>query len=164
MISAELIRRFPFFAGLDLEQINKLAKLGTEKIVEEGHYFFHEDDELDTFYLNLEGAVGIVYEVPERDVEHKVADQFARKLKTKDIVISTVGPGEMFGWPGLVPPHKARSSSKALTPCRVIAFEGDKLLKEFDKDCGFGYVMTQKAAQVIGNRLRDLRVESLAFA
>ena len=164
MISAELIRRFPFFAGLDLEQINKLAKLGTEKIVEEGHYFFHENDELDKFYINLEGAVGIVYEVPERDVEHKVADQFARKLKTKDIVISTVGPGEMFGWPGMVPPHKARASSKALTPCRAIAFDGSELLKEFDKDCGFGYIMTQKAAQVIGNRLRDLRVESLAFA
>ena len=85
MISAELIRRYPFFAGLDLEQINKLAKLGTEEIVEEGHYFFHEDNDLDKFFVNLEGAVGIVYEVPERDVEHKVADQFARKLKTKDI-------------------------------------------------------------------------------
>jgi len=164
MISAELIRRFPFFAGLDLEQINKLASLGTEEIVDEGHYFYHEDDELEKFYVNLEGAVGIVYEVPDRDVEQKVADQFARKLKTKDIVISTVGPGEMFGWPGLVPPHKARASSKALTQCRVIAFDGTKLLEEFNKDCGFGYIMTQKAAQVIGNRLRDLRVESLAFA
>ena len=164
MISAELIRRFPFFAGLDLEQINKLAKLGTEEIVEEGHYFFHENDELDKFYVNLEGAVGIVYEVPERGVKQKVADQFDRKLKTKDIVISTVGPGEMFGWPGLVPPHKARASSKALAPCRVIAFDSKKLLEEFDKDYAFGYILTQKAAQVIGNRLRDLRVESLAFA
>lgn len=164
MISAELIRRFPFFAGLDLEQINKLAKLGTEVIVEEGHYFFHENDVLDKFYVNLEGAVGIVYEVPERDVEHKVADQFARKLKTKDIVSSTVGPGEMFGWPGLVPPHKARASSKALTPCRVISFDAAALMDEFNKDCGFGYIMTQKAAQVVGDRLRDLRVESLAFA
>lgn len=163
MISPELIRRFPFFAGLDLEQINKLAKLGSEEIVEEGHYFFHENDELDKFYFSLEGAIGIVYEVPERDVEHTVADQFARKLKTKDIVISTVGPGEMFGWAGLVPPHTARASAKALAPSRVIAFDSLTLLKEFDKDCGFGYVMTQKAAQVIGNRLRDLRVESLAF-
>ncbi len=163
MISAELIRRFPFFAGLDLEQINKLAKLGSEEIVEEGTYFFHGDEEISRFYVNLEGAVGIVYEVPERNVEHKVADQFARKLKTKDIVISTVSPGEMFGWPGLIPPHKARASAKALAPCRVIAFDAAELLKEFDKDCGFGYILTQKAAQVIGNRLRDLQVESLAF-
>ncbi len=164
MISAELIRRFPFFAGLDLEQINKLAKLGTEEIVEEGYYFFHEDDKLEKFFISLEGAVGIVYEVPERDVEHKVADQFARKLKTKDIVISTVGPGEMFGWAGLIPPHKARATAKALAPCRVIAFDAAELVKDFETDCGFGYVMTQKAAQVIGQRLRDLRVESLAFA
>jgi len=43
MISAEVIRRYPFFGGLTLKQINALAKLGKEEIVEVGHYFFHED-------------------------------------------------------------------------------------------------------------------------
>ena len=45
MISAELVRRFPFFAGMDLEQIDILAKLDSEEIIEEGHYLLHEDDE-----------------------------------------------------------------------------------------------------------------------
>lgn len=163
MISTEILRRYPFFAGLSVEQISTLAKMGSEEIVEEGHYFFHEEQELVNFYLTLEGAIGIVYDVPERNVEHKIADQFARKLDTKEIVISTVGPGHTFGWSGLIPPHKATASSKALTSCRVIAFNGKKLLKAFNDDHSFGFAMIQKIAQIIGGRLRDLRIETLTF-
>jgi hypothetical protein len=35
-------------------------------------------------------------------------------------------------------------------------------MKEFEKDCAFGYLMTQKAAQVIRERLQDIRIESLS--
>jgi CRP-like cAMP-binding protein len=145
-----------------MDLISVLAKSATEEMVETGHFFFHEDEDLSEFYLALEGAVAIVFELPERGVEHKVSDQFTRKLQTRDVVVSTVGPGEMFGWSGLVPPHKATAGAKAVTPCRVVAFDCKELLKVFDEDCGFGYLMTQKAAQVIRARLRDVRIESLA--
>jgi CRP-like cAMP-binding protein len=164
MISPEILRRYPFFARLSIEQLNKLAELANEEIVETDHFFFHEENELDHFYLVLEGAVAIVFELPERDVEHKISDQFLRKLKTKDVVTSTVGPGELFGWAGLVPPHCANAGAKALTPCRVIAFDRNELLKNFDEDPRFGYLMMQRTAQAISGRLRDLRIESLAYA
>ncbi|MGD2157974.1 MAG: hypothetical protein PVG32_13955, partial [Anaerolineales bacterium] len=61
-----------------------------------------------------------------------------------------------------VPPHKATASAKAQTDCRVITFDCDKLLDVFVEDCEFGYTMAQKAAQVIGQRLRDIRIESLS--
>jgi CRP-like cAMP-binding protein len=163
MISPELLRRYPFFAGLNMDQINMLSKLANEEIVEPGHYFFHENEALDSFFLDVEGAVAIVFELPERDVDHKISDQFMRKLKTKDVVISTVSPGDVFGWSGLVPPYTATAGAKALTPCRVIAFDRKEIVAIFDKDCEFGYLMTQKAAQVIRERLHDFRIESLAF-
>jgi hypothetical protein len=47
-------------------------------------------------------------------------------------------------------------------PSLVIAFDCQKLLKEFESDCRFGYLMMQKAAQISRDRLRDLRIESLA--
>lgn len=163
MVSPELIRRYPFFSGLDMEQITYLAKLADEEILDEGHYLFREDEETNQFYLLIEGAVGIIFELPERQVEQKLSDQFARKLKTKDIVISTISPGEVFGWSGLVPPHTATAGAKTLTQCRVITFETKELMKIFEEDCRFGYIMTQKAAQVMRDRLHDLRIESLAF-
>ncbi len=162
MVSPEILRRYPFFSGLSIERINNLAKVGEEKSIEQEHNFFLEDQKLSHFYLNLEGTIAIVLEVPKRDVEHKVSDQLSRTLLTKDIVISTIGPGEMFGWSGLVPPHKATASAKAQTKCRVIAFDCNKLLDLFVEDCDFGFTMAQKAAQVIGERLRDIRIESLA--
>ena len=163
MVSPELLRRYPFFAGLSHDYLAKLAKMSDEISVDEGHYFFHEDDDLDIFYLTLEGAVAIVIELPEKDVQHKVSEQFLRELKTKDVIVSTVGSGDIFGWSGLIPPYKATAGAKAVIACRVVAVRIEDLRDLFEKDCEFGLVMTLKAAQIIRERLRDLRTESLSF-
>ena len=162
MVSPELIRRYPFFAGLDYDYIVKLAKVADEKTVDAGHPFFRESDDLKEVYLVLEGAVAIVFEVPDQDVEQEIAGQLTGKLSTKDVTVSTVGTEDVFGWSGLISPHTATASAKAITPCRVLAFDSDRLLRDFDDDCRFGYLMAQKAAQVIRERLRDMRIESLA--
>jgi CRP-like cAMP-binding protein len=72
-----------------------------------------------------------------------------------------VGTGDVFGWSGLIPPTRATASAKAITDCRVLIFDSQELLKMFDEDCQLGYVMTVKAAGVIRERLRDMRIESL---
>jgi CRP/FNR family transcriptional regulator, cyclic AMP receptor protein len=162
MISPELIRRYPFFAGLTHEHIITLAKVAEEATVEAGHYFFHEGDELTHFHIVLEGAVAIMIELPARNVEHKLAEQFSGALQTREEVLSAIGPGEVFGWSALVPPNQAMSSAKATTPCRGVAFDAKQLLKIFETDCGLGYLMMQKMAQVVRDRLRDMRTESLA--
>lgn len=162
MISPEIIRRYPFFAGLTYEQIVISAKLADETKFEKDHVFFKENDVLKSIYLVLEGAAAIIIEVPDRDVNQPVADQLTGEMKMKDITLSTVGSGDIFGFPALIPPYNANASAKAITQCRVVEFDCTELLKEFDKDCGFGYVMTQRVAQLAVERLRDLRVETLA--
>jgi CRP-like cAMP-binding protein len=162
MVSPELIRRYPFFAGLDYDHIVKLAKVANEESVETEHCFFHETDDLKSFYLVLEGAVAIVFEVTDRDVEQQISGQLTGELKTKDVTVSTVGTGDVFGWSGLIPPHTATATAKAITPCRVLVFDSQALMQTFEEDCHFGYILAQRAAQVIRERLRDLRIESLA--
>jgi len=164
MVSTEMLRRYPFFAGLGREHLTTLARISEDITVEADDYFFREEDVLEHFYIILEGAAAIVFELPERDVKHKIADQFTREFKTKDVVVSTVGTGDIFGWSGLVPPFRATAGVKALTRCRAIAVGSKELVGIFEEDYQFGYVMTQKAAQVIRDRLRDLRIESLASA
>ncbi len=162
MVSPELIRRYPFFAGLAYDHILKLAEVADEQTVETGHYFFHEGDELGSFYLVLEGAVAIVVEVPDRDVEQEFSGQLTGKLKIKDVTTSTVRTGDIFGWSGLIPPHKATAAVKAIMPCRVLAFNSRELWQLFEDDCRFAFVMTLKGAQVIRERLRNMRIETLA--
>ena len=146
MVSPELIRRYRFFAGLDMEQINTLAKLAEEETVEEEHYFFREGEALHAFYIVQEGTVAIVVELPKHE---------------REIVTSTMGTGEVFGWSSIVPPYTSTAGAKSLTPCKVIRFDCSELWKIFENDCRFGYLMTQKAAKIIRERLRDMRIESL---
>jgi CRP/FNR family transcriptional regulator, cyclic AMP receptor protein len=162
MISPEVIRRYPFFAGLDHKYVVTLANVAEEIKIEAGEYLFHEGDQLDHFYMVLEGAAAIVVEIPASNVDHKLSEQFTGEMKNKEVVISAIGPGEVFGWSALVPPHDATTSGKATTPCRIITFDAQELLRIFVEECDFGYLMIQKMAQVVRDRLRDLRIESLS--
>jgi CRP/FNR family cyclic AMP-dependent transcriptional regulator len=162
MISPQLIRRYPFFAGLDHNYVGTLAKLADEVSVEARHCFFGEGDELKKLYLVVEGAVGIVMGVPDRDAAQPLSGQLTGKLTTKDITVSTVGTGGVFGWSALIPPYISTASAKALTSCRTIALDCEKLKPIFEEDRNLAYLMTLKAAQIVRGRLRDIRIETLA--
>lgn len=161
MVSPELLRRYPFFAGLSLDQITTMAKAADEMSVEAGHYFFHEGEEVDHFYLILEGEVAIVVQLLQKGKPVIVAELAE---KEREVTTTTLGHGEIFAWSALVPPHKSAASGKALTPCRVIAFDSRELRKRFDADPAFGYIMMQRAAQGVQSRLRAMRTEFLAYA
>jgi len=163
MISPELLRRYEFFSGLTSEQIGTIAKLSDEKSVKGGHYFFREGDKVDEFYLVIDGAVGIVIEIPDPDMDQPVSGQLTGTVKTKDITISTVGSGMVFGWPGLIPPNEANATAKALTDCKLIAIDCVGLREKIEIDHDLAYKLTLRAAQLIRDRLNDLQIESLAF-
>jgi CRP/FNR family cyclic AMP-dependent transcriptional regulator len=147
MVSPELLRRYPYFGGLSVEQISAFSKTANEKEIEKDYFFFKEDDLLDSFYLLIEGEVGIVTEIPR---------------KSLFVQSSTIVPGEVFGWSGLVPPHKATASAKALTTCKIVEFDAPAIRQKFQEDCGLGFLMMQRTAAIIRERLKDLRIESLA--
>ena len=80
MISPEMIRRYPLSAGLTAEHLTVLAMAAEVQQVEEGHWFFRQDQELHDMYLVLEGQVGIVV------------------LPRQVVVTNSVGPGDVFSW------------------------------------------------------------------
>lgn len=147
MISPELIRRYPFFAGLDAEHLVVLAKSGSELSVGEGHYFFRAEEVMDFLYLVLEGEIAIGIELPEQD---------------REIVSNTVEEGDIFGWTALVPPYNSTASARTVTPCRVVVFDCRELRPILEEDCRFGHEMMKKVAQVIRDQLYSLRIETLA--
>lgn len=146
MVSPELIRRYPFFSGLRMDQTVVLAKAAEEMSVCKDFVFFNESEALNHFYIVIEGEVGIVMKLPK-----------------KEVTFSTLGPGDVFGWSALVPPTTATAGAKALAPCRVVAFDCQTLRRRFEDDCLFGYTVMQNVAQLIRKRLEDLRLETLAY-
>jgi CRP-like cAMP-binding protein len=116
MVSPELIRRYPYFSGLSIEKINLLANIAEEIEVERDQYFHHEGDGIETVYIIVKGEVSLITSLPQQD---------------KEVVINTLGTGDVFGWTSLLPP--------------------------------FGYMMMQKIAQVIRDRLDSVVIETLAY-
>ncbi len=164
MISPELLRRYPFFSAFTLDDLVRLADAGSEQQASAGHVFFREGERLTLFYLVVEGAVAITMALPVQDVIHSISSQMTGQYRTEDVVLTTVGPGDVFGWSGLVAPHAALSGATAQTDCRIIAFACPPLLAAFENDCRFGYLMLNKMVQVTRARLQAERVESLALA
>ena len=162
MISPELIRRYPFFAGLSHDQITTLAQLADEKSVETGHCFFREGDELKYFYMTLEGRVAINLGLTDHGAKQQFFNLITGKPKLKDVPVNTIESGDFFGWSGLIPPYQATASAIAMMPSRVISFSCEELLRAFQEDCQFGYLMTQKVAKIVRQRVQDLQIELLA--
>ncbi len=162
MISPELIRRYPFFASLTEDNLTTLAKLGELVRVEVGHIFFKEGEHLDRLFLVVEGAVGIFLEIPAQRGGHSIAEQLTRELATEEVVVSALGPGDVFGWSALVPPYTAMGGAKALTPVETVAFPAKPLMEAFKADCRFGFLIMQRIAQVARERLYALRIESIS--
>jgi CRP/FNR family transcriptional regulator, cyclic AMP receptor protein len=163
MISPELIRRHPLSAGLLEDQLITLAQAADDQTVEPETVFFREGKPLNRFYLLLDGEVVILMEPPDPHAEHSLASQLSRRLPTLEIIVTSIKPGAVFGWSGLLPPHEATATAKAVTKSRVLVFDCIPIRKRFETDCHFGFLMTQKVAQITRERLRDARIESLAF-
>lgn len=153
VITTDLISRYPFFADLTPEQVVLLASVAEGVTIDTGEYIFHEGDDLCCFFIVVEGAVGVVIEVPQKD-DHQ---------KMEDVIFSALGPGGAFAWSALVPPHKATASAKALSSCWLISFDCQKLIQLFEENFEFGYRMLMKVAQISRDRLHDTRIESLVF-
>ncbi|UCD97573.1 MAG: cyclic nucleotide-binding domain-containing protein [Chloroflexota bacterium] len=162
MVSIELLRRYPFFAGFTHSQIEDLAKVAREITVVPNYGFIAEGERVTNFFLVLKGSVGISIRIPNREIEQSLTRQITNNLITKDITVSSVGEGEIFGWSAIIPPNLSTASAKSLTSCQVLEFDYQKLLPIIDGDCCFGHLLTVKAAQIIRDRFRDLRLESLA--
>ena len=162
MISRELIRRYPFFARFSQEQVDTLSQAANLASVEPGYRFFHEGEELDHFYLVVEGLVGIIINVPDRDILQPLDRQLVGDFIPRSITVSTVRSGEIFGWSAIIPPYRSTAGAMAVESARAIDFDCQFLRGEFVEDCCFGHLLTLKAAQVVRGRLRDMRVASLA--
>ncbi|MCG8350701.1 MAG: cyclic nucleotide-binding domain-containing protein [Chloroflexales bacterium] len=161
MVSPELLRRYPFFAGLSMDQITSLAMAAEEVEVAPDTYLFREGDELNQFYIVVEGRVALSIGLLERGDRTSVAEVAVR---SREMVVSMVGASQIMAWSALVPPYVATSSGKTLTACRLIAVDCSELRANFEEDAQFGYLMMRKVAQVIRDRLQDMHHESLAYS
>jgi len=150
MVSPELLRRFPFFAGLSDEELKSIAMISEEEKYEANTFIFRERDKAEKLYVLLEGTVDIMVDTDEEGAQRET--------------VSTLSPGDVFCWSAVVEPHVLTASAFAATPVTVVAVDGAGLRAMFELDCHLGYRILQRVAQVISNRLKDTRIQMLSLA
>lgn len=149
MVSPELLRRFPFFAGLTDEEIKSMAMISEEETYEANTFIFRERDKAKKLFVLMEGTVDIMIDTDEEGLQHET--------------VSTLTHGDVFCWSAVVEPFILTASGFAATPVSVIAVDGAGLRAMFELDCYLGYNILQKAAHVISSRLKGTRIQMLSL-
>ncbi len=99
-------------------------------------------------YLIITGTVHAVIELPRNN---------------REVIVGSIGPGEVFAWSALIPPHTATATVKSMSGARLVSIDCRILLDVFESDTRFGYIMLTKAAQVTRDRVASMNIETLAY-
>jgi CRP/FNR family cyclic AMP-dependent transcriptional regulator len=149
MVSPELLRRFPFFAGLTDEELKSVAMISDEEKYEANTFICRERDQAKKLYVLLQGSVDVMVDTDEEGLQRET--------------VSTMTVGDVVSWSAVVEPYVLTASIFAATPVTVVAIDGAGLRALFELDCHLGYNILQKAAQVISSRLKDTRIQMLSL-
>ncbi|GAB4535046.1 MAG: hypothetical protein Kow0063_18830 [Anaerolineae bacterium] len=148
MVTPEIIESFAVFEDLQENEIQALATLAEEEQYKPGEFIFHEGGPANKLYLLLEGRVEMMMATNAEG--------------TKQAIVMTVGPGEIFGWSSLVEPHRLTASARCATRVRVVAITATGLRALMTMSCSLGYRLMQKGCQIASARLRATRMQLLS--
>lgn len=137
------ITEHPFFYGLDPQHLKLITGCAKSAVFDAGTYAFKQGENADWFFLVRDGNVAI--EVPS--------------ARGGLVRVSTVGPGEIFGWSWLMPPHIYEFDARALEKTRVIALEGKCLRRKCEADQNMGFELMKRFSKVMTERLRSARIQ-----
>ncbi len=135
------IARQPFFKGLSIHHLHRLAESAWEMKFEPGQTIFSEGSPANRFYLILTGKVVLEAEKPDRNVAP----------------VQTLGPGHDLGWSWLFPPYSLTLSAHAVEPTETIFFYGTRLREQCEQDHELGYQLTKRAAEALNQCLKATR-------
>ena len=140
MISLEILRYYPIFAGQNAEILKQIAMLADEQEIREGGRLFFEGEIANTLCLIQEGAVSLTMNLGEYG---------ERRIEKLD----PLGKGEVVGWSALIEPHEYTMGAMAEEQTRYVAFDGQALRELLDDNPEAGYYLYKKLAEVMGHRL-----------
>jgi CRP/FNR family transcriptional regulator, cyclic AMP receptor protein len=137
----QIVSHQPFFAELTESQISVLAENARYRRAKPGQLVFYDNNPANRLYVVVAGRVAL--EASARD------GQFIR--------MQTMGPGDVLGWPSLLPKCSGALRARALEPTELIYFCGSRLRQLCDGDYDLGYHLSQRLADVTMRRLQAAR-------
>lgn len=125
-----------FFADLTAEQLERLAPLFRTESYPQGAEIYNLGDRARDFYVLVDGLVNFTIGLG------------AGRASSGEVIRS----GQVFGWAAIVETAQRRiATAYCMTPCEVLAVEGDAFLGAMDRDHSLGYrIMKQLTLLITG--------------
>jgi CRP/FNR family transcriptional regulator, cyclic AMP receptor protein len=143
MISPEVLRRYPYFAGLGDESLRQLAMITEEKDVPANSVMFREGDPAGHLSIILAGEVNIQYMLGNGE------------LRTVDTLVD----GDLLMWSALVEPYKATAVGTTTKETRLARIDAAKLRLLCETEPILGYRLMNQVAKLLAHRLEGARVQ-----
>ena len=135
---ADIVAGAAFFSGLAPDQQERIAALGRLETYRQNSAIYNLGDKTVDCYVLVEGMVRFSIGMGSRQA---AAGQILRR-------------GELFGWAALVEQAPARiASAVCLTPCSVLAINGDQLLLLMEADHSLGFRLMKRLNDLITGNL-----------
>lgn len=149
MISPEFLRRYPFFAMLNDEQLKAIAMIALEKFYPKGTLLVKENAPATKLIILVEGDVDLIY---SGGGEGAIANA----------LVGSIAPGEMLGVSSLIEPYTYISSARSNGPVKVVEIDGVTLRAAMQADKHLGYALMCNVAAAVLERLKYTQVELAA--
>ena len=152
MISPEILRRFPYFSGLNSSQLQALADITEQISFGKGTTIFEESQPANNLYLLVSGVVDLFY---------KSEEEF-RPQSRKEFSVGEINPGEPFGLSALLEPHVLTATARASQSCQVLEIDAVALRGLCEKDHDLALLLMVQTAKALVVRLTAVRVQLAA--
>ncbi len=149
MVTPEILTALPFFAGLSETELKSMSIIANKVSFQRGDLIFRENDPAHTLYLLLDGWVDVVVNTDTKGEQHEL--------------VSTLSPGDIFGWSALVDPHVYTASAVCASPVKIIELKGADLLGMFELDPKLCCVIMRRVCQVMADRLHATRLQMVSL-
>ena len=163
-MEVDLLGRNMLFDGLLSEDLSPLKEITSEVSIKRKEIIFHEGEKAGQVYGVIDGHVDLTILFREKFISRDIIYEesiVTREMQTKkNLIIDSVGPGEVLGWSGLVEPFIWTSSAIASEPTRLFAVPRDKFKLWMDTNPIVGYRIAMNLNRVISARLAN-RTRSL---
>jgi CRP-like cAMP-binding protein len=141
------LKRYPFFANLSNQFVDKISLLGQPRDLEEGEWLFKQEEDATHIFLITQGKIAFT-------------------IMFRDHIIDRINPymrGEIIGWSALVSPYIYTMGAIAEAPSKVIGFEGEKLRALMDENVEQGYYLLKNLTELMGERLINRNIQLMSI-
>lgn len=131
------------FQGLSEQVIDEFTSISKVVSFSKGDFIFKEAEPAKKIYFLLDGKISLRVNLTS---------------KPESITVSIINQSfQGFGWSGIVSPFHYTASAKSEEDCRVIEFQGKEFIDVLSQHPEAGFIVMQRLAEIISNRLKNSR-------